>query len=722
MQTAEVVELIIAGAAICFLGLIVLSRDWHQNALRWFFAMCMAVSLWSWGIALFVLSQTIFGMLFWANFYYVSAFGIAAASQMFTSYWLHSRRKSLYMALSAVSMLLVVVVLIIEPHFIISDLAVTGGSKMVVLNPPGYGLYSLLFVLLFGLAMVRLGVAGSSLEPGLHRSQTRYITISLIFAGLFGAFFNLFLPWLNNYSAVWIGPFSAVIFVAFVSYAIVRQKLFDIRSFVIRAVTYLFSTVLLSIVFIVPAVLIVAAIIHVQFTWPRFGWGVMVATVFALFYNRVRVVFDNLTNRIFFRGYYEPQNIINQLSEALVYSVDAEHIKHQSARILVHAVKTRRLDWWLVGSTDDVSGRLQSLARLFHGRMDANVCIVNELPDKSRQTDYLREQDIAALIRLRAGDTTLGFMALGFKESGEAYTVRDRQLLNIASDEIAIALQNALHFEEIQHFNQTLQERVQKATRELKHTNERLQALDETKDEFITMASHQLRTPLTSVKGYLSMVLEGDAGKLNAQQQKLLTQSYLSAQRMVYLIADLLNLSRLNTGKFVIESTPVNLAEVVQSEIDQLRETAESRGVKLSYTRPEGFPSLMLDETKIRQVVMNFIDNAIYYTPAGGSIDIELDQTSAVVEYRVRDTGIGVPKAEQHKLFTKFYRAGNARRARPDGTGLGLFMAKKVIAAQGGVIIFESEEGKGSTFGFRFSRARHAVPIADSPRTVPTQF
>jgi signal transduction histidine kinase len=114
----------------------------------------------------------------------------------------------------------------------------------------------------------------------------------------------------------------------------------------------------------------------------------------------------------------------------------------------------------------------------------------------------------------------------------------------------------------------------------------------------------------------------------------------------------------------------------------------------------------MLDDNKMRQVMMNMIDNAIYYTPAGGSVTVQLYKTAEELIFKVVDTGIGVAKAEQHKLFTKFFRASNARKARPDGTGLGLFMAQKIIVEQGGAVIFESTEGKGSTFGFRFPLAK----------------
>ena len=207
------------------------------------------------------------------------------------------------------------------------------------------------------------------------------------------------------------------------------------------------------------------------------------------------------------------------------------------------------------------------------------------------------------------------------------------------------------------------------------------------------------------------MILEGDAGEINDLQKKFLNQAFISSQRMVYLISDLLNVSRLKTGKFIIENRETFLPDTVEDELRQLDETIKARGLKLEYKKPKKFPLVMLDEDKIRQVIMNFADNAIYYTPSGGKIVVELKANEDSIEYTVKDSGIGVPKHEQHYLFTKFYRAGNARKARPDGTGLGLFMAKKVITAQGGSILFSSEEGKGSVFGFSFPRAK--IEITD---------
>jgi signal transduction histidine kinase len=302
-------------------------------------------------------------------------------------------------------------------------------------------------------------------------------------------------------------------------------------------------------------------------------------------------------------------------------------------------------------------------------------------------------------IKLRVRRRLVGVLVVGFYSPSEAVASSDTLLVERLSESIGVALDNKLLFEENRH-----------VLRQLRESNAKLRALDEAKDDFVSMASHQLRTPLTSVKGYVSMVLEGDAGEINEAQAKLLTQAYYSSQRMVYLIADLLNVSRLRTGKFVIDSSPVNLADLVEQELEQLKETAATRQLELIYKKPHNFPTLMLDETKIRQLVMNFTDNAIYYTPAKGKITIQLEDKPQTVELRVIDNGIGVPRSEQPHLFTKFYRAGNARKARPDGTGLGLFMAKKVIIAQGGSLIFESKQGKGSTFGFTFSKAKVGMP------------
>jgi signal transduction histidine kinase len=522
-------------------------------------------------------------------------------------------------------------------------------------------------------------------------------------------------------------PLYTLAFSSIIAYAIVAKKLFDIKAAVARSVGYVLVlgavAVTYSIIFFGVINVLYAGAEHQM---ARQILAIVLVASLSLAFQPLRQYFDRWTNRLFYRESYDPQDVLDRLGNIVVAEFELYKILNHTRAVLSEALKSSFIEFIVLKdgrphfearTSRTVATNIMALgAEVSKQQMD-----ILEAESGGLQTNlqrHLDEAGVALSLRLRTHEQVVGYVLFGDKRSGDLYTPQDRKLLLILASELAIAVQNALRFEEIQNFNLTLQARVEEATRKLRRANEKLREMDETKDDFISMASHQLRTPLTSVKGYTSMVLEGDAGKLTATQRKLLNQSFFSAQRMVYLIADLLNVSRLKTGKFVVERTPVNLADVVEEEVAQLQESAAARSLKLTYAKPKKFPEVMLDETKTRQVIMNFIDNAIYYTPTKGHIDVSLTETPTTLEFRVKDNGIGVPKSEQPHLFTKFYRAGNARHARPDGTGLGLFMAKKVVLVQGGAVIFESKEGKGSTFGFIFSKhklAEEAKKAAPAP-------
>jgi len=439
------------------------------------------------------------------------------------------------------------------------------------------------------------------------------------------------------------------------------------------------------------------------------------SAITALAFQPLKRFFDKITNNIFYKDSYDAQDVLNKVNSSLVGEADLYKLLSNTADKVQKNLKVSfcnfyideeaALDFHVAGTDAKVFGN-ENWSKIVKKITDSKVKIISEIDSDDEMVKLLSGTKIGAIVKMTSQDQDVGYIITGQKLSGNKYTNDDVQIIEIIADEVAIAVQNTLRFEEIAQFNITLQKRIEDATARLQKTNEKLVALDEAKDEFISMASHQLRTPLTSIKGYLSMLQEGDAGELNEQQHNFVDQAFLSSQRMVYLIADLLNVSRLKTGKFVIEAKPTYLPDVVEGEIKQLAETAKARDLEMVFDKPTEFPMMNLDETKIRQVIMNFADNAVYYTPNGGKITIQLKADENNVIYSVTDTGIGVPKSEQHKLFTKFYRAGNARKARPDGTGLGLFMAKKVVVAQGGAIIFKTQEGKGSTFGFSFPRAK----------------
>jgi signal transduction histidine kinase len=316
----------------------------------------------------------------------------------------------------------------------------------------------------------------------------------------------------------------------------------------------------------------------------------------------------------------------------------------------------------------------------------------------------MRSLNISLCIPLRTKNSFLGYLILTEKQSGSTYNSQDIKTIKIISNELSVALENAKAFMEIQNFNETLQDRINKATKSLQKANSQLKELDEAKDEFISMASHQLRTPLTTVKGYVSMLDEGDFGKLTNEQKQSVDLALDGSNRMARLIDDLLNVSRMEAGKFYIEPTKVDLIKLVQEEINLLQTMAKSKKVSLSAKlHINKLHALNLDENKTRQVVMNLIDNAIHYSEppkGGGRVEVSLAEKESEVVFKVIDNGIGVPKDQQSKLFTKMFRARNAKEIRPDGTGLGLFLVKRVVEDQGGRLIFESKPGKGSVFGF----------------------
>ncbi len=551
--------------------------------------------------------------------------------------------------------------------------------------------------------------------------------LKLVIAGLISTFSLILISnflmviIFNNTSLVTLGSAYMLLFIAVLAYGIIKQKLFNIRSVIARSLGYVFSVVTLVAIFGLGTQGIYAFLTEIGSDFATIVANVVLIMFITLSYQPLKTFFDRQTNRIFYRDAYEPQAFLDELNSTIVGNIEIGILLRHTASVIEQNLKadchiyvkgSDATPSRIMGTSQlDLKPDVFDLIRHELATLDMKTVVSDELGvHYSGLKEAMNRSNIALISSLITNYTenhdATAYLILGPKKSGNAYSKQDIRIINIITDELLIAIQNALRFEEIQSFNITLQNRINDATAKLKRSNEKLKEMDETKDEFISMASHQLRTPLTSVKGYLSMVIEGDAGKVTEQQQQLLNQAYVSSQRMVYLIADLLNVSRLKTGKFIIDRNPTNLAEMVESEIAQLKEVAKGRKLTLTFNKPEDFPILDLDETKTRQVVMNFVDNAIYYTPSGGKIKIELRADRSSVYFMVKDNGLGVPKSEQSHLFTKFYRAKNAQKARPDGTGLGLFMAKKVISDQGGTILFESVEGKGSTFGFKFDKPK----------------
>lgn len=248
--------------------------------------------------------------------------------------------------------------------------------------------------------------------------------------------------------------------------------------------------------------------------------------------------------------------------------------------------------------------------------------------------------------------------------------------------------------------NIELVRRLEGSNRELGEANIHLKELDQAKSEFVSIASHQLRTPMTGIMGYLSMIVGGDFGKVDKDLQTILQKLLDESQRMIQLINVFLDVTKIESGKLILDKLPTHLEEIADKVVSVLAKSAANKKLKLMYSRPKApLPVLMVDQ-KITDVLQNLVDNAIKYTEKG-SIAITTDVEAGQIHVRVKDTGRGLDTKEAKNLFNKFVRGYGIAQVNPDGSGLGLYIARRIIEVHGGKIWVESDGvGKGSTFQF----------------------
>lgn len=231
--------------------------------------------------------------------------------------------------------------------------------------------------------------------------------------------------------------------------------------------------------------------------------------------------------------------------------------------------------------------------------------------------------------------------------------------------------------------------------------------LGEIQTDFVTLTSHQLRTPLSGMKWLLELLQKSDTGNLSKKQKDFLDKIYSSNERMIALVNDLLEVSRIEQGKSKLYLQPTDLSSIIRSLIKEKESEIKKKRLRVSFTiEHEPFPQVRTEMNKIRQALANLISNAITYTQEAGQISIDLTIPDDTVLVKVSDTGVGIPKEQQKQLFSKFFRGSNVRSLETTGTGLGLYIAKAFIEASGGRIWFQSEPGKGTTFFFTLPLAK----------------
>jgi len=487
----------------------------------------LAVALWAVNLGFFLQTQDRDLSFMFANVYYISAAAIPLLFLYFSFVFPKNKAgfRSRYLLLSAPLIMLAVAV-IFKPDIILSDILTFGPTKNVIINKPAYLIYTLYFLFYVGLSYVYLSRSFRRTQQKTEKTQIKFLVVGTAIAYLFGMIFNLFLPWLGDYSHIWLGPLFSLIMVVTIGYAVIKHHLFN--SKIIATETLTFSL-----------------------------WAfILIRTVLSESFQ---------------------EKVINSFLLVILVIIGT---------LLIRSVR------------------------------------------KEVET---REQ-------------------------------------------------------------------IQKLAENLKHANARLQELDRQKSEFVSLASHQLKSPLTAIRGYASMVLDGSFGKVPAKMTEAVDRIEKSSGSMVDVIEDFLNITRIEQGRMKYDFVPLDLRDLVKELVDELDPTIKTSGLEFKVDMPKEPMTVVADKGKLRQVILNLIDNAVKYTPKG-FVHVKVERTDGHILFSTKDSGIGIPKEFVIHMFGKFNRADNSKRIQANGSGIGLYLAQEILKAHKGRIWAESEgDGKGSTF------------------------
>jgi len=506
-----------------------------------------------------------------------------------------------------------------------------------------------------------------------------------------------------------LGPPSTLIMITFMAYAIVKHGFLDIRFVLARSVSYSMLTISVVIFYTLTLFAIGHWVFPTTLNASQQYVSIVLTLIIAFTLQPLRQFWEKITDRFFFSQTYDPEQLITELSRAMSSSLDLKQISSEIFNRLINELHLDSSTLLLLknGSEERMLGSLkntqllsdihQSYDNIFKTRK--KYILFDDIPE-SHFKKTLRNFNIGCVLPLSVKGDATGALFIGNKKTGDIYSNQDILVLTILAPQIAIAIQNARQYEEIQQFSEELKLKVEEATQRLRQTNAKLKDIDKRKDEFISVAAHDLRAPLTAVKGYLSMIMDGDAGKLPKKAEEFIQGALEGAEREIRLVNNMLNVSRIEENRLVFEMANINLAEVVREGFSEFKLVAKEKGIKYELNIANDIDDLVnVDRDRIHEVIANLISNSIKYTDLGSIVLKLTNPRKGYILFTIQDSGRGLTDEEKDKLFTKFYRAQSSAGVTL-GTGLGLYITKLLIEKFDGTIKVESELGKGSVFSF----------------------
>lgn len=696
---------ILCGLFLLFLGYIVLYQNKKHPANISLSIFAISSALWCVSLY-FYENPIIYTPRLWITLVYFFVFIMVGSTLAFSFVFPNENAKAALIPVALYSLIsLPFIYVLIFTNYWIKDVVVVGASTMTKTGPlyPFWGVFNALM----GAWIVNNFVKRFKKSGSLIRLQLSYIFlgIGIMAIGTLGG--DVIIPvFFNNSSFFWASSFFIIPFIGLASYAIIKHRLFDIRLVVARSVSYSLLLVFLGIIY-ASGLFVVSSLITKQSTLPsNLISSTILALIIAYTFQPLRIWLEKTTDKIFFKEKYETEMVLNKLSKTIATSPTLSDLTYRILTIISNDLKITRStfailkekDLYIVESEHKDSQLDLTRSGVLEMGKSGKMLILNEM-EETPLKEFMRKKNIFLALPLSTKEHFIGLLLLGEKSSGEIFFAQDINLLTILGPELSVALQNAQRFEEISQFNVTLQAEVNRATGELQSANTKLKKLDQLKDEFISIASHELRSPMSTVKNYLWLAKD-ELGKNNSQVKEDIAIALESTEHGISLVADILDVSRIEAGRIELNPEKLDIKKEINLTIEELEKTASDKQITLkSHVIDECFAKA--DKERVHQVLTNLIGNAIKFTPRGGRITVTGILKDKMIEVSVTDNGIGIKKEDLDKLFTKFGKLESGTKLpSTNGTGLGLYISKNIVELSGGKIRVESQPGKGSRFIF----------------------
>ena len=522
----------------------------------------------------------------------------------------------------------------------------------------------------------------------------------------------LFIIIFHNSSLIGFLPLYTLVFIGFITYAIVRHRFLDIRLIVARTVAYFVLLFFVVATFIAWMFITSNLFFKNTISMAQTVVLILIMLLIAFFIDPVKAFLERVTDRLFFKGKYNTNELVFNLTQIMASTLRLEDLTKKTLERLLATMRVTRGAFILFESdqkvhvvnpehAENITVKPEVVKSMFALK---RIVIFDEEEDENIK-QMMRDLNVIITVPLYEDDHQEGLLVLGEKKSGEIYSSQDIDVLEIFGPEVSVALRNAESYEEISRFNITLKEEIDRATKDLQTANVKLKALDKLKNEFVSVASHELRTPMTAIKSYLWMALNGKGGELNEKQKYYVERGYNSVDRLIRLVNDMLNISRIESGRITIDLKSADLLKMTQEVVEEVLPRAKELDVEVTIQKPNMLPPVLADADKIKEVLFNLIGNSLKFTPKGGKITISYSQKGGFVETKVVDSGAGIAKEDLGKLFQKFGLIEGSyvtnQTSTNMGTGLGLYICRSIINLHHGEIKASSEgKGKGTTFTF----------------------